>query len=48
MVMERSVAIWVRVTFMFGHPMITGRLLGCLGNVLGAGAAENLPERVQG
>lgn len=28
---------WVKVTFIFGHAIITDRLLGCLGNVLGAG-----------
>lgn len=39
---------WVRVTFIFGHPIITGRPLGCLGNVLGAGAMEYLPGRVTG
>ena len=39
---------WVKVTFIFGHPVITGRRPGCLGNVLGAGAAECLPGTVAG
>lgn len=39
---------WVRVTFISGHPIITGRPLGCVQNVLGAGAVEHLPGRVAG
>lgn len=35
--MESSVAIWVRVTFIFGHLVITGRPLGFVEDVLGAG-----------
>lgn len=39
---------WVKVTFIFGHPIITGRPPGCLGNVLGTGAVEHLPGRMAG
>ena len=40
--MEGSVA---RVTFIFGYPVFPGRPLGCLVNVLGAGAVKHLPGR---
>lgn len=39
---------WAGVTFMSGHPIIAGRPLRGLQNVLGAGAVEHLPGRVAG
>lgn len=43
-----SVAIWVRVTFIFGHLVITGRPPGFVGSVLGAGLRSTSLERTSG
>lgn len=48
MVMESSVVIWVRVTFIFGHLVITGRPLGFVDNVLGAGLKSASLKRMAG
>lgn len=40
--------LWVRVTFIFGYTIITGRPLGCLVNDLGAGVVKHLPRKVAG